>query len=690
MLFWARFPFVRITILFGLGIWVGDCIALPGPTPFIVWILSFLLFAFASRYFVKRKFRNFNLTLSILAFSMIFLTGYLLMYLNKVQKTQVEETIRSIPVAYYLARVSLSAGETGPYQKIIAEIDLIFSEGEPVPVHGKILLYLPREAPLIYGDQLLVRGRPDSFREPVFPDEFNYKKYMWRKGILFQHFLSENHFIHIPDEGIHFPGKVAYQFREEVIRKIKKRIHDPQVQALMIALTTGKRDYFDEETYDQFVGAGIVHILAVSGLHVGILYLLLIRLTQFLSFHLAGRRIRLILILNFFFFFAFLTGLTPSVLRSVVMFSVMLLGLTFDRKSPIMNSVFLSAFLLLSCNPELLWQVGFQLSYSAVIGILLFHPVFHSMWQPKYRFIQGCWNLITVSISAQLATLPLSLYYFKQFPTYFIVSNLIAIPFATLFVPGCLLFLATYFLIPVNQWIASLMDNAGQLFIWLIGFVHELPGSLISPVVISTFDFLIIFMMISLLYLLLRFRKSWLSGSILFLLGFLVMKSLWVYHATRNKKEILTYTIAGSPVLELITGNESIIVVDTLNRSLSEKIEYHTGSFHRQNYLECRYTTFENLHQYVPTIKKKDIMLICWNGKSLFISGSEENPGPQSTIQTRPDFTLTKYRHQYVLGNPETESIRKEESLNDRLFSITRKKECPEIEISPGKVHISF
>jgi competence protein ComEC len=486
------------------------------------------------------------------------------------------------------------------------------------------------------------------------------------------------------------PGKIAYQFREDVIFKIKKRIRDSQVQALMIALTTGKRDYFDEETYDQFLGAGIVHILAVSGLHVGILYLLLIRLTHFLSFHRTGRWIRLILILNFFIFFAFLTGLTPSVLRSVVMFSVMLLGLTFNRKSPILNSVFLSAFLLLSCDPELLWQVGFQLSYSAVIGILLFHPVFQSMWQPKHKFLQGCWNLIAVSISAQLATLPLSLYYFKQFPTYFILSNLIAVPFVTFFVPGCLLFLASYFLIPLNQWISSLMDYAGQFFIWLIGLIHELPGSLISPVAIRTFDFLAISAMISLLFILLRFRKSSLFRYLVFFVGFLVIKNLWIYHSTVSGKKILAYSIAGSPVLELITGNESLIIVDTLNPALSEKIEYHTGTFHQLNYLEYRVTTFENLPQNFPSFEKEGEILICWNGKALLLSDSDESPWRDGTIHNGPYYTFIKSSHQYVLRNSETASMCEEESLKDRFFSIFSKNGNPEIEISPGWIQISF
>ena len=690
MLFWTKFPFARITILFALGIWTGAYIPLPFQLILIIWTFSWLCYLSAYRYVIRGKFRRFNLAISFLALSPLFLSGNLLMHLQKVKQGKIEKTILNNQVEYYLATVILSAGETDRYQKTIAKISLVQTDEERIHLPGKVLLYIPSKTPVGYGDQLVVAGNPLPFDEPVFPGEFNYKVYMWQRGILFQQFLAEEDYIRIGAESTCSLKQLAYRFREYLIRMIRERIGDARVQALMIALTTGKRDYFDPETYAQFLGAGIVHILAVSGLHVGILYFLLIQLTRPLAFTLTGRWIRLVIILPFFLFFSFVTGLSPSVLRSVVMFSILLLGITFDRKSPALNSVFLSAFLLLCFDPGLLWQVAFQLSYFAVLGIILFQPLFQSMWRPKYSLIRWPWNLVMVSISAQLATLPLSLLYFKQFPTYFLLSNLFAIPFATVFLPGSIVFICTYFLDPLNRVIAVLLEQAGKVFIQIIGIINGLPGSLIYPVNIGTLEAVFFILMVACLYLILRFREYRLFRFMPIILGILITKDALNYFYSSAAKKILTYSIAGSPVVELVDGFQSFIILQNRDSALSEKVRYHTGNYHLLHHLESRIIPIEDLAQYIPSIERNGSRLIFWNGRSLFFGDSSGDLGQDCLNLRVPDFwfELKNYRYELRLEDKGMPTGRK--NLIARLFDIFRKNKKFRIEMQAEWTSISL
>jgi competence protein ComEC len=690
MLFWTRFPFVRITIFFALGIWAGDFVALPITFHLIFWITAVLIYFLVTHQFVKEKFRKFNFSISLLAFFMVFISGDLLIQFQNDRKVKVEKTLQGIPVQGYLARIILPAGTTDRYQKTIAEINLVLTDSQTVILQGKILLYLPATTSIRYGDQLLVEGKPELISDPAFPFEFNYKKYMQRRGILYRQFVSEKKFILISKEKIPSLKSVAFGFREDLVNIIRERITDLRVQALMIAFTTGIRDYFDQETYDQFLGAGIVHILAVSGLHVGILYFLLVQLTRPLSFSRAGRWIRLVFILPFFLFFAFLTGLSPSVLRSVIMFSIMLLGKTFDRKSPVMNSVFLSAFLLLCFDPATLWRAGFQLSYSAVLGIILFHPLLQSLWHPGFRLLQWFRDLVAVSLSAQLATLPLTLLYFKQFPTYFMISNLFAIPFASFFMPGSILFIGTYSFIPLNRLISLLLDHTGRIFIQLIGVIHELPGSTIARIHIGSFDALFIFLIIILLYIILRYKKHRLFRYLLLLSGILVIKDAWHYFSSSGQNKILVYSISGAPVIELIDGHESIILLQNLNPAMEKKIDYVTGNFHIHHHIESRNLSFDNLPGHFPCYQRDGCMLICWNGKSILIQESIAYSKRINLIQFQPDYWFDKKQDRFELLFPQPALPVEKKSLIDRLFGIFRKNKESRIETGSELICIQF
>ena len=197
----------------------------------------------------------------------------------------------------------------------------------------------------------------------------------------------------------------------------------------MNALLLGQRQDISDELTANYSKAGAVHILAISGLHVGIILVLLSFVLKPLERVKRGKLIKLVLIISFLWFFAVLAGMSASVTRAVTMFSALALGQFFNKKNAVEQSLVFSMFIIVLWKPIFLFDIGFQLSYLAVFGIIWIQPLVYNAWTPKLYIAAKGWQLFTVSLAAQIGVLPLSLFYFHQFPGLFFVSNLLIIPF---------------------------------------------------------------------------------------------------------------------------------------------------------------------------------------------------------------------------------------------------------------------
>ena len=195
------------------------------------------------------------------------------------------------------------------------------------------------------------------------------------------------------------------------------------------ALLLGQRQDISEEIYNNYAAAGVIHILAVSGLHVGIILWLLHKLFSPLERRKKGRVLKTIILIALLWLFAILAGLSPSVVRAVTMFSFVAVGLQIKRRTSVINTLFMSMMVLLLIRPQFIFEVGFQLSYLAVFSIVLLQPILYRLLEPKNKLIKYFWGLLTVTIAAQAGVLPLSLFYFHQFPGLFFISNLVILPF---------------------------------------------------------------------------------------------------------------------------------------------------------------------------------------------------------------------------------------------------------------------
>lgn len=296
---------------------------------------------------------------------------------------------------------------------------------------GIALLNIEKDSfstPLKVDELIVVKTDFSELNSPLNPHQFDYKKYLKNQGIRQQLFVGKADFLSIGFGSRTLKGW-SEEFREFVQFSIGKYNFQPNELAVINALLLGERKEISRELLTDYSNAGAIHILAVSGLHVGIIMMLLLKLFSFLTYFKNGKTAQTILIVLILWVFAFIAGLSASVVRAVTMFSFLAIGQQFGSKKIILFSLFSSMFFLLIYKPLFLFDVGFQLSYLAVLGIITIQQKVYHFVQFKSKIIDFFWQLITVSLAAQIGVLPLSLYYFHQFPGLFFLSNMVIIPF---------------------------------------------------------------------------------------------------------------------------------------------------------------------------------------------------------------------------------------------------------------------
>lgn len=366
----------------------------------------------------------------------------------------------------------------------LLEIVAIKEGGVWKPQEGKVLVYHQSEEEIEPGQVLLIRGSPERIEPPSNPEEFDYKGYMARQGISYRQFLGQNSFVRIKgnSEAVINSGK---KLRRTIRNRIQQDISDLDAQQVAEALLLGEKKSLDRQTRDSYSQAGVMHVLAVSGLHVGIIYGLFFFISELLKLQGQKKRIYFLLVVLIIWSYAFLTGFSPSVIRASTMFSLITLGQLRDRKTSIINILAFSATLMICFNPDVIYEVGFQLSYIAVLGIVLLQPLILRWWLPPNQVLDYFWKILSVSIAAQLVTFPLTVYYFHSFPTYFMLGNLLILPLAFLImqvgVPWIVLGTIPWF----GNFLGKVLNFLIGLQNSLIEVINQLPGGKLDRLSIS-------------------------------------------------------------------------------------------------------------------------------------------------------------------------------------------------------------
>lgn len=453
--------------------------------------------------------------------------------------------------------------------KFQAEITGIDSK----PMSGKILLYLEADSlskELNYGDEILAIGKISEIPPPANPNAFDYKNYLNHQGITHQLFLRSEQWTHY-DNSANPILKIIFNTRKNCSEIIDESSCSDEAKAISKALLLGDPAWISDELMLTYAASGTLHVLAVSGLHVGIIMLILNFLLSPLKRLPKGKLVFLLTALTGIWFYALLTGFTPSILRASVMFSFMLIGKEMQRDTSIYQSLWVSAFVLIIIDPHVIFQLGFLLSYLAVFGIVFFHPLIYAKLQFQNKLIDKAWQLISVSTAAQLATLPLSIYCFHQFPSYFLIANLVVIPISFI---ALLAGLAALILSAV-PWVSDFLFYILDKSIWLMNegvkIIEQTPGAIIQNLVISWFDVVLLYgILFSFTYALLKKSKKLLICAFTICTVFCV--SLIYQQTVRwQKNSLVFYSMSDEVTVDYIHQNSVFTIVTNTDNNTKSK-----------------------------------------------------------------------------------------------------------------------
>lgn len=442
---------------------------------------------------------------------------------------------------------------------------------------GKVMLYFSKDhfvQPFRYGDVLVIKGSPRPVEGPANPGEFDYKAHMALKNIYHQHFLRADD---VKKTGYAPPSRVmglAGDVRTWAEGTLHRYITGQRERAIASALVLGVTDGLDNELLDAYSATGSMHILAVSGLHISIIYFIVLWILSPLNKMRGGRWWVAFLSLAILWLYGFVTGLSPSVLRAVTMFSFLALARPWMRTTNVFNTLGVSAFLLLCVDPFLLFSVGFQLSYIAVLGIVYLYPRILLLWEPAHTFLVEIWKLCAIAIAAQIATFPLGLLYFHQFPNYFLVSNLLVVPLSFVVLVLGLLLLAGSFSAIVATAVGFCIELVTQLLNSLVFKLEALPFSRIENVYITPWQCALLFLFLIFACALFEYKRFvYIKWAFITVTIFAVLQ--WVHFtADVNVQKIAVYKVPGYTAIELIDRGHSVFVADSLG-SGDQKIRYH-------------------------------------------------------------------------------------------------------------------
>ena len=475
---------------------------------------------------------------------------------------------------------------------VTANVKAIQYKDHSIQTEGKSIFYLNKDslsAKLLPGD--ILEFKNVQFKNLTYhnnPGQFDYATFLRFHQIHYANYINEWDKKGSTFNFLRYPTLIRNKALEVLKENVIIKSHFPIVSALVL----GYKDELSNHTKHSFSSTGAMHVLAVSGLHVGIIYFILKSIITLFTFYQRNRVFRNILVLIGIWVYALITGMSPSVLRACTMLSFLIIAEVFNRNANVYNVLSASAILLLIINPYLIMQVGFQLSYLAVLGILYIQPKMEKIWAPKYWLIQKIWTITTVSIAAQISTFPLGLLYFHQFPNYFLISNLVVIPAAFLILSLGILIIVLSFSKIIVGFISYLLQHVLNSLLLVIRHIESIPGSLTEGLSISIFETMLIYLFIASILISLKFKKYIFYGISTFIFFLLLFINGIEDYRLKGLKRIIVYNIPNHFGMDLVNGPNHYFIGDSALIHNDEKLLFYVK--HNWHELDLKYPSFIN------------------------------------------------------------------------------------------------
>ena len=562
MNFLQRTPFVRLLLALVSGIVTFQHLDIFNITR-LVWLFIALILIVCS-FWIQKSRQTYRLRwlFGTGIFIMLFLWGFQLA--DSAHQKSIFPYLNT--EAVFVATLSETPVEKPNSFSCKSQLTGKYDSSDFIKTDASAILYIEkddRSKSLKKGDKLLFRTTFQRPPPPSNPKGFDYATFLQRKGIGATAYVSTQEWLLTGHQQKFSLMSWAEKSRNHLLQLYRKIGLSKDELAVLSALTLGYKDELEPELREDFSYAGVMHILAVSGLHVGVIYMILQLIFSMAFKRAKGKILSTIFTICTLWLYAFMTGLPPSVIRATTMFSLVAIGTTLNRKSQIYNTISVSAFIILVTNPNLLFDVGFQLSYTAVISIVYFQPKISALFRIKHQKLKWLTDLMVVSVAAQIGTLPLSLYYFHQFPNYFLIANILVIPLASWIIYlaiGFLILSPLSFLAAVPAFILK-----KSLFVLntAVGFIHDLPHA-ISIYYINFPQLILCISGLVFFCFYIEYKKfEALLISLCLMLAFTISHVLVSYNTFRTQ-ELVVYADSKNTHIDLIKGfNHQVHTTDS-------------------------------------------------------------------------------------------------------------------------------
>ena len=618
----ANYPIFKLLLPYILGVIIAYLALMPNVSIHLLFYVMSAILLISVVLFKKLGY-NYQWIAALFMQVMFLFAGFLSTQYRLQSKYTDAEEVLIAENSYWIAQIIDNPLERTNSMKCVATIK---QSVDGQPLQEKVLLYIqktPSSLQLQSGDIILIKSNLSEIAPPRNPYAFDYQQYMKRKGVFFTGYVPQNGFVLIGHLSTKPVKQLAYRLQQNFAQQFARAGLIDDEYSIITAILLGNDDTMDPALQASYASTGVSHILCVSGMHVGLIFMILNFILKPLDFSRKTSLLKSIILLLSVWSYAYITGLSPSVQRSAVMFTFVFFGDFLNRNTNIFHSLYTSLFLLLLIDPLLLCNVGFQLSYLAVFGIVIFQKPITMLWKPKNKIMKYFWELITVSMAAQLSTFPIAIYYFGQFPNYFLLANLSIMLLSFIIIVNGIVLLVVSFSGFLAMWTGKLLIFEIKGMNGVVRFIENLPGALTENISVSPPQVICLYIMIFALYLLFTQKRKfffWAAYS-----SFALYALCLVFHriSVNSEESITVYALPKKSAINFNMGGKSILLHDYIEGKSSSDYNFNIHNHERIRGIESQWFSMEGdtiLHD-LPFYKKG--ALVCFGRHIFFFLDSD-------------------------------------------------------------------
>lgn len=567
---------LRMTVLFIIGIVAQNYFVFNSFILLSIWLGLFVLLLVVS--LEKSSRFLFQRVISLQLYALFFVGGMLALGSSSPGFYKSHYSQQFLTGDQVVARVTEYKEGQNNYDKALLEVEQIISGNTIKRVDGTLLSYIQKgSSSLASGTVILFKPQLSTILNKGNPGEFDAEKYWKTKGVSEIVFLRNNQFLPLDKNQTDEP--FFDRLRGYLKHQLTTRLSE-DASGLAAALSLGDKGGLNQEIRENFSNAGAMHVLAVSGLHVGIL----LGIVQWIFFQvkfLRRKNVYVLCAIVILWFFALLTGLAPSVFRATVMFSVLGFGQLLGKRFFSLNALLVSALFLLMLDAKMLFDIGFQLSYLALLGITFFFKPISNLWIIKNKWLNKLWEGTALGLAAQIGTIPVSLYYFYQFPNYFILTNLGLILVSGIALGSVLLFFVISKIPILSDILVQVMEVIFTSMKWFVKGIDQLPFSVARGFSLSLWEVLLAYGAIAFLIYAYQTQKIRLWYASLIVAFACAGNFLFVSHTSEYSKEVIVFNSPSPLVLYKQDGRNYFFHTEKEQEGL-KKLDFIVSSYEKK------------------------------------------------------------------------------------------------------------